>query len=83
MFKNNAEHRLTSSHGEGLGADLQREDFSRYHPRDRAPGACEEEDVDADECNQGALGNEVLNADTGANTSDDELADGHANGAWR
>jgi len=44
--------------------------------------ALTEEDVDADECDQGALGNEVLNADTGANTGDNELTDGHANGAW-
>jgi hypothetical protein len=42
-----------------------------------------EEDVDADECNQGTLSNEVLNADTGADTCDNELADRHSNGAWK
>jgi hypothetical protein len=39
------------------------------------------EDVDADECNKGALSNEVLNANTSTNTGDNELTDGHANGA--
>jgi hypothetical protein len=40
-----------------------------------------EEDVDADESNEGALSDEVLNADSGTDTSDNELADGHSDSA--
>jgi hypothetical protein len=44
-------------------------------------GVLTEENVDADEGNQSLLSYNVLDADAGANTSNDELADSHADGA--
>jgi hypothetical protein len=59
-------------------------------PGDRTPGGGEEEDVDADECDTGFLCLEVVHKDVSlcvlagrgsAENSDDELRDGHADGA--
>jgi hypothetical protein len=44
-------------------------------------GVLTEEDVDADEGDQCLLSYNVLDANAGTNTSNDELADSHANGA--
>jgi hypothetical protein len=67
-------------HGEGLGADLEREDLAGDDPGDGAPRRGEEENVDADESDQGALSDEVLNSNSRANTSHNKLADGHSDG---
>jgi hypothetical protein len=64
-------------HGQRLRADLEREDFTSDDPGDGSPGAGEEEDVDADECDQSLLGSQILNASNGTGDSDDELADRH------
>ena len=67
-------------HGERLGTDLEREDLTGNDPGDWAPGAGEEEDVDADECDQSLLGSHVLNTSDSTGNSDDELADSHTDG---
>jgi hypothetical protein len=46
-------------HGQALGASLQRVQLTGNDPSDRAPGAGEEEDVDAYECNGRALSWEI------------------------
>lgn len=70
----------SSGHGEGLGADLEREDLSSDNPGDWAPRAGEEEDVDADKCNQSLLGRHVVNTSNGTSNGDNELADSHTDG---
>ena len=64
--------------GETLGTRLEGEEFTRHDPRDRAPGAGEEEDVDAHE------GDEDFVRDVGvggcADDCDDELRDAHSHG---
>lgn len=67
-----------SGEGNTSGADLQRVDFTNEHPRARAPGGGEEEDVDADEGDHGGGGGG--GAGDGADDGDDELADDHAEG---
>jgi hypothetical protein len=65
--------------GETLGTGLEGEEFTGDDPGDGAPGAGEEEDVDADEGDQGLVGDCVA-GEGGADTGDDQLADGHADG---
>jgi len=75
-------------HGETLGADLERKDLTGHDPGDGTPGGGEEEDVDADECDAGLLGFEVLAEDrsvgrvlaSGGRTEDgdEKLRDCHA-----
>jgi hypothetical protein len=76
-------------HGEGLGADLEGEDFASHDPGAGAPGGGEEEDVEADEGDGGLLGGFVVDDDDavgvlagggGADNGDDELRDAHAHG---
>lgn len=67
-------------HGERLGTDLEREDLTSNDPGNWTPRAGEEEDVDADECDQGLLGSQVLNTSDSTGNSDDELADSHTDG---
>ena len=69
-----------SRHRQRLGSDLQWEDLSRHDPSHRSPAGRKEKDVDADEGDQGLLGGLVCDAGSCADTSDDELADGHADG---
>lgn len=60
-----------------------REDLANDDPGTRAPGGSEEEDVDADESNHGALSVGVTVHAVGSSSagdSDDEFADAHANG---
>lgn len=73
--------RKLTGHGEGLCADLERENLASNNPRDRAPRTREEEDVDADKGDQETLDGEVVGANNGAGDGDDELAHGHADGA--
>lgn len=77
-------------HAEGLGASGQGEDFAGDDPCQRAPGAGEEEDEDADKGHGGLLAGDVLDVDVavfalaggqGAADGDDELGDTHADGA--
>jgi hypothetical protein len=71
--------RLTG-HGERLGADFQREDFTGDDPGYGTPGAGEEEDVDTDKSNQKTLDRQVLGSNDSTSNGNDELADSHANG---
>lgn len=66
--------------GEGLSADLEREDLASNDPSDWAPRAGEEEDVNADECNKSLLGRLVVDAGNGTRDGDNELADSHTDG---
>lgn len=59
------------------GTDGQREDLADDDPGTRAPGAGEEEDVNADEGDFGADGTLVA-AVSSSDNGDDELADNHA-----
>jgi hypothetical protein len=78
-------------HRETFCADFEREDLACYDPGDRTPGGREEEDVDADEGDGGALGGEVegegeasdgvLAGVDGAEGGNDELRDAHPDGA--
>jgi hypothetical protein len=47
-------------HGQALGTGLQRVQLAGNNPGDRAPGAGEEEDVDAHKGDGSTLGREVL-----------------------
>jgi hypothetical protein len=51
-----------------------------YDPGARAPRACKEENVDADECDQRVLSGLVFASESCANTGDDELAYSHSDG---
>lgn len=77
-------------HAERLGASGKGEDFAGDDPCERAPGAGEEEDEDADKGHGGLLPGHVLDEDVavftlacgqGAADGDDELRDTHADGA--
>ena len=61
------------------GADGDGEDLADDDPRAGAPGRGEEEDVDADEGNEGTGGALVV-GESGSDGSDDELADNHSEG---
>jgi hypothetical protein len=77
-------------HGETFSADFEGKDLACDDPGDGSPGRREEEDVDADEGDGGALGGDVqgegeacdgvLTGVDGAEGCDDELGDTHANG---
>jgi hypothetical protein len=60
-----------SSHGETLCASLEWVQLSGDDPSDRAPGTGEEEDVDADERDSGALRREIGRARDGTGNCDD------------
>jgi hypothetical protein len=53
-------------HGKGLGADLEREDLAGDDPGDGSPRRSEKEDVNADESDQCALSDKVLNSNSRA-----------------
>jgi hypothetical protein len=59
------------------GADGDREDLADDDPGTGTPGGGEEEDVDADECDEGAGGVGIVGKGS-SNGTDDELADDHA-----
>jgi hypothetical protein len=62
------------------GADGNREDLADDDPGAGSPGRGKEEDVDADECDEGTSGVWVVGKGS-SNGTDDELADDHAEGA--
>lgn len=70
-----------SSHGQRLGADLEGEDLAGDDPGAGTPRAGEEEDVDADEGDEGPLARKIGGVGTCAHAGNDELASGHANSA--
>jgi hypothetical protein len=63
----------SGGHGQALGAGLEREHLAGDHPGDGAPGAGEEEDVDAYECDGGLLrgGVDVAGVDGGISSHAD------------
>ena len=76
------------------GADRNGEDFSNQNPGAGAPGGCEEEDVDGNKCDLGIDGRNIVGngtttvtdvglveANSNAEDSDDELTDEHTQGA--
>ena len=65
-------------HGEGLGADLEREDLAGNDPSDWTPRAGEEEDVDAHEGDQRLVCDHRI-WQCCADASDDKLTDTHPN----
>lgn len=67
-------------HGEGFGADFEREEFAGYDPCDGPPAGGEVVDVQADERDGGALSGKIGRAGDGARDGHDELADTHASG---
>jgi hypothetical protein len=70
-----------SRHGERFGPDLQWENLAGDHPSARAPRTSEEENVDADEGDEGILAGLVSESYTGSDASHNELADGHSRSA--
>ena len=71
------------SHGSAIipRAQQSTHDFASDDPCARAPGAGKEENVNADESNECFLSNLVSSTDASADTSDDELARCHSDGA--
>jgi hypothetical protein len=67
----------SSGQRDALCANREREDLTNHHPRGRAPGGGEEEDVEAGEDDE-ADGRRLAALVHGADDSDDELADEHA-----
>jgi hypothetical protein len=60
-----------SGHGQTLGTGLEREHFSGHDPGNRAPRTGEEENVDADESDGGALRREISRARDSTGNRDD------------
>jgi hypothetical protein len=69
-----------SSHRKGLRADLKREDFASDNPSNWTPGAGEEEDVDAYECDECLLSRLIVGTSDCSGDCDNELADSHTDG---
>lgn len=62
------------------GTDGDGEDLANENPGTRAPGGSEEEDVDADEGNQGS-GRVLVIREGGSDSTDNKLADDHSQGS--
>lgn len=67
-----------SGHRKALSAGLEWEEFTSNDPGDRAPGAGEEEDVDAHEGDSGFLCRQFGCASYCTSNRNDELTDAHA-----
>ena len=69
----------SGSHGNGLGANLEREQLARHDPGARAPRTGEEEDVYTDESDEDLVGDNAARDST--DNRDNVLAGKHADGA--
>lgn len=69
----------SSGHGKTLGTSLEREKLAGHNPRDRSPGAGEEEYIDAHESDGSTLSRQIGSSGDRSGDGDNVLAHAHAN----